>query len=98
MELASYALRVLAPAIFLFALTGVLRGFFQGHGTMVPTAVSQIIEQIINAIVSVAGAYVMLQYGLKLGEKKAMRSLEPHLQQQEVHLERSPASVWHCCL
>ena len=60
-ELASYALRVLAPAIFLFALTGVLRGFFQGHGTMV---------QIINAIVSVAGAYVMLQYGLKLGEKK----------------------------
>lgn len=69
-ELASYALRVLAPAIFLFALTGVLRGFFQGHGTMVPTAVSQIIEQIINAIISVAGAYVMLQYGLKLGEKK----------------------------
>ena len=69
-ELASYALRVLAPAIFLFALTGVLRGFFQGHGTMVPTAVSQIIEQIINALVSVAGAYVMLQYGLKLGEKK----------------------------
>ena len=69
-ELASYALRVLAPAIFLFALTGVLRGFFQGHGTMVPTAVSQIIEQIIDAIVSVAGAYVMLQYGLKLGEKK----------------------------
>ena len=69
-ELASYALRVLAPAIFLFALTGVLRGVFQGHGTMVPTAVSQIIEQIINAIVSVAGAYVMLQYGLKLGEKK----------------------------
>lgn len=69
-ELASYALRVLAPAIFLFALTGVLRGFFQGHGTMVPTAISQIIEQVINAIISVAGAYVMLQYGLKLGEKK----------------------------
>ena len=69
-ELASYALRVLAPAIFLFALTGVLRGFFHGHGTMVPTAISQIIEQVINAIISVAGAYVMLQYGLKLGEKK----------------------------
>ena len=69
-ELASYALRVLAPAIFLFALTGVLRGFFQGHGTMVPTAISPIIEQVINAIISVAGAYVMLQYGLKLGEKK----------------------------
>ncbi len=69
-ELASYALRVLAPAIFLFALTGVLRGFFQGRGTMVPAALSLFMEQIFNAIVSVAGAYVMLQYGLKLGEKK----------------------------
>ena len=61
-ELASYALRVLAPAIFLFALTGVLRGFFQGHGTMVPTAVSQIIEQIINAIVSVAASYLFMKW------------------------------------
>lgn len=78
-ELASYALRVLAPAIFLFALTGVLRGFFQGHGTMVPTAISQIIEQVINAIISVAGAYVMLQYGLKLGEKKGDAELETAL-------------------
>ena len=65
MELASYALRVPCTGDLSFALTGVLRGFFQGHGTMVPTAVSQIIEQIINAIVSVAGAYVMLQYGLE---------------------------------
>lgn len=35
-ENASYALRVLAPAIFLFAITGVFRGFFQGrehHGS-----------------------------------------------------------------
>ena len=69
-ELASYALRVLAPAIFLFALAGVLRGFFQGHGTMVPTAVSQIIEQIVNAVVSVACAWLMLGYGIKLGEEK----------------------------
>ena len=54
-ENASYALRVLAPAIFLFAITGVFRGFFQGRNTMVPTAASQVIEQVINAIVSLAG-------------------------------------------
>ena len=36
-------LRVLAPTIFLVAILGVLRGFFQGQGTMIPTAVSQII-------------------------------------------------------
>ena len=78
-ELASYALRVLAPAILLFALTGVLRGFFQGHGTMVPTAVSQIIEQIVNAFVSVAGAWVMLRYGLKIGEQKGNSELSTAL-------------------
>ena len=41
-------LRVLAPTIFIVALLGVLRGFFQGQGTMIPTAVSQIIEQLVN--------------------------------------------------
>lgn len=74
-ELASYALRVLAPAIFLFALTGVLRGFFQGHGTMVPTAISQIIEQIVNAVVSVACAWLMLGYGTRIGQEKGNAEL-----------------------
>ena len=32
------------------AYLGVLRGYFQGTGTMVPTAVSQILEQIVNAV------------------------------------------------
>ncbi|MCR5205121.1 MAG: polysaccharide biosynthesis protein [Lachnospiraceae bacterium] len=49
-------LRVLAPTIFVFSFMGVLRGFFQGKRTMVPTAISQIIEQIFNAIVSVVAA------------------------------------------
>ena len=49
-------LRVLAPTIFVFSLMGVIRGFFQGKRTMVPTALSQIIEQIFNAIVSVVAA------------------------------------------
>lgn len=74
-EMAHYALRVLAPAIFLFALTGVLRGFFQGFGTMVPTAVSQIIEQIVNAVVSVVCAGLMLNYGLQLGKEKGNAEL-----------------------
>lgn len=53
----SRPLRVLAPTSFIVALLGTFRGFFQGHRTMVPTAVSQILEQIINAVVSVAAAY-----------------------------------------
>lgn len=50
-------LRVLAPTTFIVALLGVFRGYFQGHHNMVPTAVSQIIEQILNAIVSIVATY-----------------------------------------
>ena len=53
----SRPLRVLAPTAFIVALLGVFRGFFQGHGDMRPTAASQIFEQIINAVVSIAAAY-----------------------------------------
>lgn len=55
------ALRMLAPTIFLSAILGVLRGFFQAHNTMVPTSMSQIIEQIANAIVSVGAAWLLIQ-------------------------------------
>ncbi len=51
------ALRVLSPALIILSILGVLRGYFQGLGTMVPTAVSNIIEQIINAVVSLVAAY-----------------------------------------
>lgn len=48
--LALFALKVLAPTIFMVAILGVIRGFFQGLGTTMPSAVSQILEQIINAV------------------------------------------------
>ena len=50
-------LRVLAPTSFVVALLGTFRGWFQGHGSMVPTALSQILEQSVNALVSVAAAW-----------------------------------------
>lgn len=62
-----FALRILAPALIVVAILGVLRGFFQGLGTMMPSAVSQIIEQIVNAIISVWAAYVLFGYGTKVG-------------------------------
>lgn len=51
------ALKILAPTIFFSGILGVMRGYFQAHGTMVPTSVSQIIEQIFNAVVSVFAAW-----------------------------------------
>lgn len=54
-------LRVLAPTILVFAIMGVLRGFFQGKKTMLPTSISQIIEQIVNAFVSIGAAYYLMK-------------------------------------
>ena len=59
-------LRVLAPCILIVAVLGVIRGYFQGLGTMIPTAVSQIIEQIVNAVVAVAAAWFLFDYGKKI--------------------------------
>ena len=62
-----FALKVLVPVLVIVAVLGVMRGFFQGLGTMMPSAVSQILEQIVNAIVSVWAAYVLFSYGSKAG-------------------------------
>ncbi len=77
LELASYALRVLAPAIFISAIIGTFRGYFQGYSTMVPTAVSQIIEQIVNAVVTVVCAGIMYSYGASLAAREGNDSLGP---------------------
>lgn len=60
------ALQVLAPTILIVALMGCIRGYFQGLGSMVPTAISQIVEQIINAAVSIGAAWLLFGYGKKL--------------------------------
>ncbi len=56
---AAVALRMLSPALVILAVMGVLRGYFQGLQSMVPTAVSQVLEQIVNAVVSIVAAKAM---------------------------------------
>ncbi len=65
--MSALALRILAPTLVIVAIMGVLRGFFQGLGTMMPTATSQIIEQIINACGSIFFAITFSGYGLEIG-------------------------------
>lgn len=60
-ENAVIVLRVFAPTIFFSGLLGVLRGYFQAHKTMVQTSFSQILEQILNAIISILAAYLLKQ-------------------------------------
>ncbi len=69
-------LRIFAPTIFLSGFLGVLRGFFQAHRSMVPTSISQIIEQIINACVSIGAAFLFIRMagGIDVSEtSKAVR-------------------------
>ncbi|MCX4323822.1 MAG: polysaccharide biosynthesis protein [Lachnospiraceae bacterium] len=54
------ALRVLSPTIFFSGFLGVFRGFFQAHGSMVHTSISQILEQILNAAVSILAAKFLI--------------------------------------
>lgn len=75
--LSVYALKVLAPGLFIVAVMAVLRGYFQGLGTMMPTAISQVIEQIINAVVSIIGASVLFGIGTRAGEKAGEELLGP---------------------
>lgn len=65
MPFSSYALKTLAPTVWIMSYLGVLRGYFQGHSTMVPTAVSQILEQVINAIISIVAAGTLFNMGLR---------------------------------
>lgn len=66
MPYAAFALKTLAPTVWIMAYLGVFRGYYQGQGTMVPTAFSQVFEQIVNAIVSVAAGSFLFNQALKV--------------------------------
>lgn len=53
-------IRAISFALIIIPLMSVMRGFFQGHQMMSPTAVSQVIEQIVRIIFLLVGAYAVL--------------------------------------
>ncbi|MDR1017387.1 MAG: polysaccharide biosynthesis protein [Lachnospiraceae bacterium] len=69
MPKSTYALSVLAPCIVIVSILGVMRGFFQGNESMIPTAMSQVLEQIINAITSIVAAYFLFRIGFAYYDK-----------------------------
>lgn len=66
-------LRVFAPTVFVYGILGVLRGYFQAHKSMAQTSVSQVLEQIANAIVSVGAAYLLIRSSFAAMEAPADR-------------------------
>ncbi|MDE6845994.1 MAG: polysaccharide biosynthesis protein [Lachnospiraceae bacterium] len=67
------ALRVLAPTIFFSGFLGVFRGYFQAHGSMMHTSLSQILEQIMNAVVSIGAAYLLI--GMVANESETTQAI-----------------------
>lgn len=55
-------LAIMAPTVLVFSIMGIIRGYFQGFGNMIPTSVSQIIEQVIHAAVSIVASYFFLRW------------------------------------
>lgn len=62
-----YSLLTLCPTLIIVAIMSVFRGYFQGMHTMVPTAISQIVEQVFNAFFSVYLAWIFLSVNVPEG-------------------------------
>ena len=61
---AYYSLIALAPAIFFTTIIAGYRGYLQGWQQMTPTAISQIVEQLVRVVVMLGFAALLLPYGL----------------------------------
>ena len=56
------SLQVLTPSILIVSIMSVYRGYIQGMGSTVPTAVSQIIEGVFNTVFSLLLAYMWMRF------------------------------------
>lgn len=60
---AELAIKAIAPAMLLFPLIAIMRGYFQGQQFMQPTGLSQVMEQILRVATAVALPLILLHYG-----------------------------------
>ena len=74
---AYWSLLALSPAVFCATLLATLRGYFQGLQLMTPTAVSQILEQVVRVVTMIAFAVILLPYGLEFGAAGATLGAAP---------------------
>ena len=54
-------IRAVSFALILVPFMSIIRGYFQGHEEMAPTAVSQVIEQIVRIVFLLAGVFIVLK-------------------------------------
>ena len=56
-----YAIACLGPCVLLICMMSTYRGFFQGHGNMIPTSVSQVLEAIVKLVVGIGLALSVIR-------------------------------------
>lgn len=62
-----YAVLSLSPALLIIPLMAAYRGYFQGLKNMMPTATSQVVEQLGRVIIGLVLATYLLSYGTEFG-------------------------------
>ncbi|MDP9729754.1 putative polysaccharide biosynthesis protein [Alicyclobacillus tolerans] len=60
---ATLAIRAISPALLIVPLLSAMRGYLQGHEWMEPTAVSQVMEQLVRVITILALSIYFMQAG-----------------------------------
>ena len=55
------AIGCLGPCVLLICIMSTFRGFFQGHGNMLPTSVSQVLEAVVKLVVGMLAALALLK-------------------------------------
>ncbi|WP_110114177.1 polysaccharide biosynthesis protein [Bacillus sp. CGMCC 1.16541] len=54
-------MRMVSVALLIVPMMSLMRGFFQGHQSMGPTAVSQVIEQVVRIVFLLASTYIVIK-------------------------------------
>ncbi len=62
---AYYSIIALAPAVFFVTFLASFRGYLQGWQIMTPTAVSEVVEQLMRVATMILFAYMFMPYGLE---------------------------------
>ncbi|MED4958822.1 polysaccharide biosynthesis protein [Paenibacillus macerans] len=57
------AIRALAPALLLFPLIAIIRGYLQGRNIMIAGGISQVIEQIVRVTTGIVLAFMLYNWG-----------------------------------
>ena len=57
----TFVIRVISTAIIVVPILSVYRGYFEGHKFITPTAISQVVEQIVRVLIIVIGSFLTLR-------------------------------------